>query len=189
MMSPVDRIPDSQRPRPSLLKLYWAHFVVGATGFGGSIVWLRHTLVEQYGWLSAEEFNEGLSIAQFMPGPNVFNLMAAVSRHLRGIRGVIVSTVGIMTMPFIFVLILGSLYERYGDLPAVQHAMHGIAPVAAGLMLAFGVKTASSPSLRNPIALVSVLTFIAVAFFRVSLPVALAMMAPLGIAIAWRRIR
>jgi chromate transporter len=175
--------------RPSLATLFWTHAMVGATGFGGSIVWLRRLMVEERGWLTAEEFNNGLSIAQFMPGPNVFNLIAAVSRHLRGTTGMVVSSIAIMTVPLIFVLILGMLYAQYGDVPAVKNAMRGIAPVAAGLMLSFGLKTAAAPSLRNPIAIVAVLTFVAVVFFRLSLPVVLATMGPLGVLVASRRVR
>ncbi len=177
------------REPPSLATLFWTHALVGATGFGGSIVWLRRLMVEERHWLTAEEFNNGLSIAQFMPGPNVFNLIAAVSRHLRGTTGMVVSSIAIMTVPLIFVLILGTLYAQYGDLPAVKNAMRGISPVAAGLMLSFGLKTAAAPGLRNPIAIVAVLTFVAVVVFRLSLPVVLVTMGPLGVLMASRRVR
>lgn len=152
-------------------------------------MWLRREMVERRGWLTAEEFNAGLSIAQFMPGPNVFNFMAAVARHQRGTAGVVVSAVAIMAAPLVLVMILGTLYAQYGDLPAARAAMRGIAPVAAGIMLSFGLKTASSPALRSPIVLVAILTFGVVVWFRLSLPMVMLTMAPLGILIAARRIR
>jgi chromate transporter len=195
-MSPAESPAPSRAPAraghrepPGLLALWWVNFLVGATGFGGSIMWLRREMVERRQWLTAEEFNAGLSIAQFMPGPNVFNLMAAVARHLRGTPGVVVSSVAIMTAPFFFVIVLGTLYARYGDLPAAKAAMRGIAPVAAGIMLSFGLKTASSPALRSPIVIVAILTFGVVVWFRLSLPVIMLTMAPLGILIAARRVR
>jgi chromate transporter len=170
------------------MSLAWVHFMVGATGFGGSIVWLRQVMVEQKRWLSAEEFNEAMSVSQFLPGPNVFNLMVVLARRMHGVPGVALSALAIMAMPFLFALALGTLYVRYGDLPAARLAMRGIAPVAAGLMLSMGVKIAEAPGLRSPLALVAVLTFVAVAFVRVPLPLVLLTMAPLGVVIALRRV-
>jgi chromate transporter len=36
-------------------------------------------LVEERGWMTAEAFNDAYALCQFLPGPNVFNLSAAVS--------------------------------------------------------------------------------------------------------------
>ena len=58
----------------------------------------------------------------------------------------------------------------------------------AGLMLTLGLKVAASPALRNALAGVGLLTFFAVGFLRLGLPVVLATMVPLGILVAaWQR--
>ena len=184
---PIAVSPPQARAVPSLGLLYWAHFIVGATGFGGSMPWLRRMMVEQRNWLSAEEFNDAIAISQFLPGPNVFNLIVVLGPRFHGFAGVVAMTVGIMTMPFLFALGIGALYAQYGDLPAAKDAMRGIAPVAAGLMLTLGFKTAMAPSLRSILAIFAVLTFIAVAYYRIGLPLVLASLAPFAIAAAWWR--
>lgn len=176
-----------QRPAPGLAELFREVFIVGATGFGGAIVWLRRALVERRRWLTADEFNEALSLGQFLPGPNIFNVLALLGRHFHGLRGIAVMTVAIMLAPMVFAMILGALYVQYGELPAVKALMRGVAPVAAGLVLTLGLKTALSKLLRNEIAILSVLTFVAVALLRFGLPATMAVMGPLAVLVAWRR--
>jgi chromate transport protein ChrA len=66
----------------------------------------------------------------------------------------------------------------------VQGMMHGVAPVAAGLVLSLAFKTATSKVLRGPLGLVAIATFIVVAYFRLSLPLVLAIMGPIAVAVA-----
>ena len=172
---------------PSLAMIFWAYFVVGASSFGGSLVWMRYMLVEQRRWLAAEEFNDALAISQFLPGPNVFNLLVVLAPRFRGLAGVIAATIAIMAMPFLFAIAVGTLYTLYGDQPTAKAAMNGVAPVAAGLMLSLGVKTAMAPSMRGVLALFAIATFVAVAWFRISLPMVLITLAPLAVLVAWRR--
>jgi chromate transporter len=172
---------------PTLLQLFNAYFIIGATGFGGSVVWLRRMLVEKNRWLAADDFNDALSLSQFLPGPMVFNFIVVIGRHFHGLRGILISSFALMLMPFIFALILGTLYDRYGEVPAIQGVLRGIAPVAAGLLLSFGCKTAMSPVLRSPLALMAILTFIVAGYLRLSLPMVMLIIAPLSIALAASR--
>lgn len=180
--------PTPPRTVPTLPQLFRVFFVVGATGFGGVIVWLRRALVEEHGWLTADEFNEALSVGQFLPGPNIFNIIVVLGRHFHGLRGIVVMTFAIMALPMLFAMALGALYLRFGQLPAVKDTMRGVAPVAAGLVLTLAVKTASSRHLRNELAIVAVLTFVAVAIFRFSLPVVMLTMGPVALLVAMRRV-
>ncbi len=172
---------------PTLLQLFNAYFIIGATGFGGSVVWLRRMLVEKNRWLSADDFNDALSLSQFLPGPMVFNFIVVIGRHIHGLRGILVSSFALMLMPFIFALLLGTLYNRYGEMPAIQGVLRGIAPVAAGLLLSFGCKTAMSPIMRSPLAIIAILTFVAAGIFRVSLPMVMLIIAPVSILLAASR--
>lgn len=169
-------------------QLFREYFVIGATGFGGSMVWLRRSFVEKHGWLTADEFNEALSLCQFLPGPMVFNYIVIVARHFHGLTGMLVCSVAVMLMPFLFAVLIGALYARYGDAPDAQGLMRGIGPVAAGLVLSLGVKTAASPAMRSLLATFAVVTFVAVAFFRLSLPVVFITIVPLAVAAAALRV-
>jgi hypothetical protein len=62
---------------------------LGALGFGGPIALVGHMhrdLVERRGWVSEDEYREGLALAQLSPGP----LAAQLCFYLGYIRGGIV---------------------------------------------------------------------------------------------------
>ena len=174
--------------RPSVAELFIRFTQVGASGFGGVMPWARRMLVEERRWLSDEEFSEALSLCQVLPGPNIVNMAVCVGTRFRGARGAIAAFLGLLSAPFAIILVLGALFTSYGDLPAISAAFRGISAAAAGLVVAMGLKMASSRRLRSPMALFAVAAFVGVALLRMPLGWFLLVAAPLGVAAAaWRR--
>ena len=86
-------------------------------------------------------------------------------------------------------LTLGALYVHYGDLPLTQGIVRGLAPAAAGLMVATGIKMAFA-EIRRPWKVVIVLTgFILIGLMRWPLLQVLPVLAALGIALSWWTLR
>ena len=174
--------------RPSVAELFVRFTQVGASGFGGVMPWARRMLVEERRWLSDEEFSEALSLCQVLPGPNIVNMAVCVGTRFRGARGAIAAFLGLLSAPFAIILVLGALFTSYGDLPAISAAFRGISAAAAGLVVAMGLKMASSRRLRSPMALFAVAAFVGVALLRMPLGWFLLVAAPLSVAAgAWRR--
>src|SRR5437867_12936736 len=72
--------------RPSLRGFLLYFLRLGTLGFGGPIALAGHMqqdLVEQRGWISAQEYKEGLAFAQLAPGP----LAAQLAIYLGWVRG------------------------------------------------------------------------------------------------------
>src|SRR2546425_757412 len=71
----------------SSLRAFLLYFLrLGTLGFGGPIALAGHIqqdLVEQRGWISAQEYKEGLALAQLAPGP----LAAQLAIYLGWVRG------------------------------------------------------------------------------------------------------
>ena len=72
--------------RPSIAELCLAFAGVSISSFGGVLAWARQMLVENKGWMTAQEFNDLLALCQFLPGPNIVNLCAVFGARMRGIR-------------------------------------------------------------------------------------------------------
>ena len=173
---------------PGTGELFLRFTQIAASGFGGVGPWAQRMVVEERGWLSAEEFTDMMSLCQFLPGPNIVNLAVCVGARFHGVRGALAAFAGLMAGPFVIILALGVLYTQYGDLPAVASAFRGISAAAAGFIVAMGLKMAASRRLRSAMAVFAVITFISIALVRLPLGVFLLVAAPVSVAAAfWRR--
>jgi chromate transporter len=126
--------------RVSSYALFTAFSRIALSGFGGVLPFAYRGLVEKREWLSASEFAEFLAFSQMLPGPTICNVALMVGDKYGGTRGAFAALAGMIVFPFLLVIALGVLYQRYGDLAAVRNALGGMAAVAAGLIFATAVK-------------------------------------------------
>lgn len=124
--------------------LFWAFAQIALSGFGGVLPFAYRGLVENRKWLDPAEFSELLGIGQMLPGPIICNIALAVGHKYRGTLGALAALSGLILFPFLLVIGLGALYQRYGELPGVQEALRGMVAVASGLIFATAVKLAIS---------------------------------------------
>lgn len=171
---------------PSLPELFRSFASMSLHGFGGVLPWARRVIVEDKRWMTAQEFNEAFAMSQFLPGANVVNLAVVFGGRLHGAAGAAVALAGLLIPPVVIVLILGTLYARFGDIDALQRVLGGVAAAAAGLIAAIVIKMAQ-PLLRQgaPGLVVAAAAFVAVGVMRWPLPYVLLVLAPISIALAW----
>ena len=176
-------------PVPAPRELFLRFTQVAVSGFGGVLPFARRMLVDERGWLSAEEFADVFSLCQLLPGPNIVNIAVCVGARYHGARGAAAAAAGLMTAPFLIMLAIGALYTKYGDLPAVAGVFHGFAAAAAGLILAVGIKMAGSRRLRSAMALFAAATFVGIAILKIPLVLLLLAAGPASVAAAFWRAR
>src|SRR5665647_1519263 len=92
-------------PAVTTRELFVGFLQVGLSGFGGVLPFARRMLVDKRRWLTELEFNEVLSLSQFLPGPNIVNVSIIVGRRFQGPIGALAATLGLMLMPLILSLI------------------------------------------------------------------------------------
>jgi chromate transporter len=102
---------------------------LGATGFGGPVAlvgYMQRDLVEERGWISAEEFANGVALAQMAPGP----LAAQLAMYLGWVRGrawgATLCGTAFVLAPFLIVLALAAGYAAAGELPWIRRAFVGV---------------------------------------------------------------
>jgi chromate transporter len=175
--------------RPSLTELFRAFVIVSISGFGGALPWARRMIVEQKGWMTAEEFNEAFALSQFLPGPNVVNFSVVFGSRFGGAPGAAVALAGLMGPPLIIVTVLAILYARFGDLEALSRILAGITAAATGLLIAVVAKMAA-PLFQKRwdwALLIAGAAFIGVAIMQWPLPFVFVVLAPVSIGIAWMK--
>jgi chromate transporter len=178
-----------QSPSPG--DLFLAFLVVGLSGFGGVLPFARRTLVERRGWLSEADFNETLALCQSLPGPNIVNMSVVVGSRFAGPRGAVACLTGLVVAPVALVLVLATLWGRFGATGQVRDGVGGLAAAAAGLAGATTLKMARPILARAPFSAGPVIAaaFVAVGLLRLPLPWVALTLASLSVAIAWRRDR
>lgn len=174
--------------RPSLLALFNAFAGASLSAFGGALPWVRRAVVEQRGWMTAEEFNETFSLAQFLPGANALNFAVVLGCRFRGPAGAAAAFSGLLGPPLVIVLVLAFLYGRYGDIATLNHILTGISCSATGLIVAFVVKMIAPLLKRRDWApVIALIGFVCVAIIQWPLPLVFVGLAPISIALAWYR--
>lgn len=172
-------------PPRSPAELFFAFMKLGLQGFGGVLPVARHALVENYRWLTMDEFTDIVSRCQALPGPNIVNVSICIGGRHFGARGAIAASAGLLFAPFVLLLALAALYSGYAQLPAVANALRGVSAVAAGLILGTALRMAGSPRLRTWRAVFGVAAFAAVSWLTLPLALVLVVIIPASIGAAW----
>lgn len=160
--------PELQAAPRSLADLFLSFTWLAMQGFGGVMAVAQRELVDRKQWLTKAAFLEEWAMAQTMPGPNVMNLSLVIGGRHFGWRGALVAMSGMLALPLLLVLLLGAAYGRYSHHPAVARALRGMGAVAAGLILAAGLRLFEALR-RHPLGKSASLALAAAGFVAVAL--------------------
>jgi chromate transporter len=182
---------ETSPPAPGPRALFVAFLTVGLSGFGGVLPFARRMLVERRRWLTEDAFNETLALCQTTPGPNIVNVSVVVGARFAGAAGALAAVTGLMMAPVAIVLVLATLYGRYGAAGRAPLLLAGLGAAAAGLVAATAAKMVAPMLRRRPLSAGPFIfaTAVAIGLLRLPLPWAMLVLAPLSIAVAWRAAR
>jgi chromate transporter len=172
---------------PTALKLFFIFARIGVTSFGGGLSgWLFRVFVQDYRWLSEEEFLNGLAIAQALPGVNVSNMAVWIGYRLRGGIGAAASLAGIIVPPAVLIVVLAAVFSSLRNFELTHLALTGAGAAAVGLSLVMGITAARRvPRRALPIAIMAA-TFVAVAILRLPLIWVVLIGSPISVLLAAR---
>jgi chromate transporter len=127
---------------------------LGCSGFGGPIAlvgYMRRDLVEDRGWFSEAEYQQGLAVAQTMPGPLAAQLAMWLGFLERGARGALSVAVVFVLPPFFLVTAVAVLYAHYQGLSWVHRVFDGVGPAVVAIIAIAAVKLARTTNKREPV--------------------------------------
>jgi len=110
---------------------------LGATGFGGPIALagaMQRELVEERGWISRDDYVEGLALAQLAPGPLAAQLAMYLGYVTGGIVGATLSGIAFVLPSFLIVWALAAAYVSFGGLRWMQALFYGIGAGVVGVI-------------------------------------------------------
>ena len=102
----------------------------GAVTFGGGlsiIAFIQDQVVNQFHWITPQEFIDGLAIGQLTPGP-IIMVAAYVGYKVAGVAGAAVAALAIFLPSFVLMLSILPVLDRVRRLAWIKAAMKGISP-------------------------------------------------------------
>jgi chromate transporter len=127
---------DPQQPRYTLWQLVLYMLRLGTLGFGGPVAlvgYMQRVRVATRGWITHEDFKEGLALTQMAPGPLAAQLGIYLGFVHYRVRGATLAGVAFVLPSFLMVVALGWTYVRYGGLEWMQAVFYGVGAAVIGV--------------------------------------------------------
>jgi chromate transporter len=110
---------------------------LGSWGFGGPVAlvgYMHRDLVEHKGWITEEEYKEGLALAQLAPGPLAAQLGIYIGFVHYRLLGATLVGLAFVLPSFVMVLLLGIAYRLYSGLSWMQAIFYGVSASVIGII-------------------------------------------------------
>ena len=123
--------------RPSLQRIVLYFLRLGLTGFGGPVAlanYMRKDLVDRFGWISVDEYDEGLAIATACPGPLAYQLGIYCGHVTHGAVGAVAVAIAFALAPFAIVSSVAALYVQFGSTWQLRAIFMGVSPIVVALV-------------------------------------------------------
>jgi chromate transporter len=140
---------DSPEIQPSLsarlIQLAQLFLKLGLIGFGGPqahMAMINDEVVVRRGWLTEEQFLQGVAVCEMLPGPASTQLGIYTGYVRAGQLGALVAGICFILPAFLIVLTLSWAYFRFQGIPQVEDLFLGITPVVIAIIFGFCWKLA-----------------------------------------------
>jgi chromate transporter len=166
--------------------LLFFFFKTGLLVFGSGLVivpFLKAQVVDQYHWLTNQQFLDSVAIGMISPGPVVITA-TFVGYLLAGFSGAVAATAGIFAAPVIFVLIATPLLRRYRDNTYVRGFVRGIGSAVVGVLVATAWLIGRTAIVDWRTLLIAVLALVALAFTKTPEPAVIAAAGVVGLLVS-----
>ena len=120
------------------LLLFLEFFKMGAFTFGGGyamIPFIEETVLS-HKWMTTGELVDFIAISESTPGAFAVNISTYVGSEVGGFFGALCATVGLVLPPFIIIILIAKIYDRFKKSTIVQGAMLGLKSTVVGLIVA-----------------------------------------------------
>lgn len=154
----------------SLWNLFCVFAKMGAFTIGGGYAMLP--LIEQEmtkrGWISEEDIQDIVVLAQSAPGILAVNMAIYTGHKIRGLKGSIVSAIGAVLPSLLIILLIAMFFTEFKDNDIVRRIFQGVRPAAVALILVPAVWMARKGCKSWWTWAVAIASLLGVAFLKVS---------------------
>jgi chromate transporter len=112
---------------------------------------MHRDLVEERGWISEDEYQLGLALAQIMPGPLAAQLAIALGYFKHGVLGATLVGAAFTVPSFFMVVAISIAYVGFGGLWWMQALFYGIGAAVIAIIAIAASKLSRSTNKRDPL--------------------------------------
>ena len=108
--------------------------------FGGGYVFIPvigSIVVLENGWVTSQEFTDGIALGQVTPGPILISA-TFIGYKVAGFWGALCSTIGIFGIPAILMIVVSRWFDFIRQSSATKAVMHGIHSAVIGMICVAG---------------------------------------------------
>lgn len=120
------------------LNLFWTFFKIGLFTFGGGyamISIIHKESVEKNKWISEEDMNNIIVVAESTPGPIAINSATFIGYKVGKILGAIFAVLGVVLPSFTIIILISLFLNEFKSMPFIQYAFEGIRAAIIILMI------------------------------------------------------
>jgi chromate transporter len=169
-----------------LLQILLFFTKAGAFVFGSGLAivpFLHQGVVQQFGWLSEQQFIDAVAVAMITPGPVVITVVF-IGFLVAGLVGAIAAGVGIFLPVYLFTIIPAPWFSRNRDNVQLKAFVQGATAAATGALSGAVVVLARRAIYDLPTAAIALVTFAVLWRLRIPEPIVVAAAAVVGL-IVW----
>jgi chromate transporter len=122
---------------PKLGLMAATFFKIAMVAFGGGyamIPILQWDLVDRLGWLTLQQFLDGILLGFVTPGPIIITA-TFVGYWVKGLMGAIVATVAIFAPPILIIIFLTPFYQKIKEAQVMRPVILGILAALVGMLV------------------------------------------------------
>jgi len=122
-------------------------------GFGGGpavIPLIREEVVDNFNWLTIDEFTDTLAMGNSLPGPIATKMAAYIGYKVAGLGGALAALTSTVVPTALAMVGLAGLYMRFKDTPQMSGMLKAVRPVVVILLLQVTIEMGMG-SMRVPV--------------------------------------
>jgi chromate transporter len=154
-----------------LWKLFLSFLKIGFFVFGGGYAMLPMIQEEvlAHGWLSLDQYMEGLVLGNSLPGPLAVNMSTYVGYKTAGIPGGIICTVALCLPALALTMIGAAFIVKFKNNPVVIKIMRSLQPAVVALIAVALFSVAKYATAWNvKTILLAAISFLVIVFLKVN---------------------
>lgn len=167
-----------------LIKLFLTFLKIGAFSFGGgyaALALIQKEVIENYGWISPEDFLDIVAIAEMTPGVIAVNSSTFVGFKIGAIAGSAIATLGVVLVPITITLIVSVYYNKFKHLEQINYVVKGIRPATLGIIAVACIKIAKTSLVDIKAITIALLIFFGVWKLKINPIIAILISGVLGV--------